>query len=210
MLARALADRGSAVSKRGIPGIAYVDFLSALLTAFVALLLIALLAVKIESKTPPALRTAGTYAVVVTWNGLRDEDVDTYVQDPSREVVYFGNPVAGLLHLEQDVLGRISNYDDKGRIHYTPHDVERVVMHGIEPGEFAVNVHLYRQGTPGPTPVTVELWKLIGSDRPITTAHVVLAAKGDEKTAFRFTVTPAGGVTAINHLPIELVGRTSS
>lgn len=191
---------------RGIPGIAFVDFLAAMLVAFVALLLISLLAVKVQAKTPPLLRTQGTYAIVTTWDGSRDEDVDTYVGDPSGHVLFFANPTVGLLHLEQDVLGNPSSLDSSGVAHKRKRDQERVVMRGIETGSFAVNVHLYRQGTGGPTPVTVELWQLVGADHPVLTQRVVLQHKGSEVTAFRFTVTPAGTLTGFNRLPTSLLG----
>ena len=191
-------------NRPGVPGLAFVDFLANLLLVFTVLFIISFVLIR-PKNAPPALRTPGIYAVVITWPGTVNDDVDLYVRDPQQNVVYFANPTAGLLHLEHDDLGKPSAKTSTGRVVRPPQNIERCVLRGVESGEFVANVQLYRDGAPGPVHVHVALWKLIGSDHPVATSSVVLRHEGDERTAFRFTVTAAGGVTNINRLPAKLV-----
>lgn len=186
---------------RGLPQIMVVDFLAALV-----LLLFAL--VKLATYQPAAVKTAGVYAVVVSWPGARNDDVDSYVQDPAGEIVYFSNPSAGLMHLEHDDLGRrISgnqSFHGETRRATGPNE-ERVILRGTLPGEYVANVHLYRKAGLAPVPVTVTLWTLRGRDSQVTTTRLLLQREGDEKTAFRFTLDQAGAVTSTSHRPKHFV-----
>ena len=188
----------------GVPGLAFVDFLANLLLVFTVLFIISFVLIR-PKNAPPALQTPGIYAVVITWPGSVDDDVDLYVRDPQQNVVYFGNRTAGLLHLEHDDLGKSSAKTASGRVVRAPLNIERCILRGVESGEFVANVQLYRAGARRPVRVNVALWRLIGSDKPVTTASVALRREGDEQTAFRFTVTGAGRVTNINRLPAKLV-----
>jgi hypothetical protein len=191
-------------NRPGVPGLAFIDFLANLLLVFTVLFIISFVLIRPQA-APPALRTPGVYAVEITWPGRIDDDVDLYVRDPQKHVVYFANPTAGLLHLEHDDLGYPSASTSAGRLVKPRTNVERVVLRGVETGEFVANVHLYRGGGSGPVRVHAALWKLIGADKPITSVSVVLRREGDERTAFRFTVTPGGEIANVNRLPADLV-----
>jgi hypothetical protein len=191
-------------ARPGVPGLAFVDFLANLLLVFTVLFILSFVLIQPRA-APPALRTAGLYAVQIAWRGDVDDDVDMYVRDPQQNVVYFGNPNAGLLHLEHDDLGYPSAASATGRFVKPRTNEERVVLRGVEPGEFIVNVHLYREGGTQPVRVRASLWKLIGSDKPVATAVTVLRYAGEEKTAFRFTVTPGSAITNVNRLPMSVM-----
>lgn len=193
-------------TRPGVPGLAFVDFLANLLLVFTVLFILSFVLIKPRA-TPPALRTPGLYAVQITWRGNVDDDVDLYMRDPQRNIVYFANATAGLVHLEHDDLGFPSASTATGRFVQPKMNEERAVLRGIEPGEFVANVQLYRQGGNGPVHVRAALWKLIGADKPLATAAIVLRWPGDEKTAFRFTIKPDGSVTNINRLPVSLMPR---
>lgn len=197
-------------SRRGIPGIVYVDFLAAIVAIFVALLFLALVQVKQRQTLPPALRTPGLYAVVISWPGRLDDDVDLYVRDARGNIVFFANPTAGLLNLEYDDLGDPSSVTDTGAVVRHKEHVERIVVRGLQQGEFTANVHLYRHGSTRPVRVTATLWKLFGADRPITQVSVTLQREGDEETLFRFTVEATGEVGNLNRLPARFVGSATS
>ncbi len=173
------------------PKIAAVDLLCSLL--LVILVLIA---------PPPepahrAIDTLGQYAIVASWPP-GDNDADVYVRDPAGNVVYFANEAAGLMHLEHDDLG---DYMDVRGVNH-----ERVILRGVIPGEYVVNVHGYRL-TRSVT-VNVGLFRLAGADRRLRAGRVTLPATGAERTAFRFTVGPQGLVTGYSTLPRHLVGAT--
>ena len=192
-------------SRPGVPGLAFVDFLANLLLVFTVLFIISFVLIRPKA-APPALRTPGLYAVEIRWPGKTDNDVDLYVRDPEKNVVYFANGTAGLLHLEHDDLGYPSASTSAGRLVKPRTNVERAVLRGVEAGQFVANVHLYRAGEGGgAVRVHASLWKLIGADKPVATASILLRREGRERTAFRFTVTPAGELTGINRLPAALV-----
>lgn len=161
-----------------------------------------------KSQTPPRVETLGYYAVVITWPNTKAQsnDVDLYVQDPNGAIVYFENPDAGQMHLEHDDLG-IGNTSSQYK--GLP-NTERVILRGITPGEYTVNLHMYQNYTNKPTTVTVTLWRLRGNDRVITQTKVTLGATGDEQTAFRFTLNKRQDVTNINHLQKRFVGQTAT
>jgi hypothetical protein len=193
-------------SRPGVPGLAFVDFLANLLLVFTVLFILSFVLIRPRA-SPPALHTPGLYAIEIAWRGDIDDDVDLYVRDPQQNVVYFANPTAGLLHLEHDDLGFPSASTASGHFVRPRVNIERTVLRGLELGEFVANVQLYREGGRTPIRVRASLWKLTGADKPVATAAVVLRQAGDERTAFRFTVTPESEITNVNKLPISVLPR---
>lgn len=191
--------------KRSLPGIAFIDFLSNQVILFVVLFVLAFLLVKPKASVP-SIVTQGYYAVVVTWANGSPDDVDTYVRDPRDGIVYFASSQVDLMHLEQDDLGtgHSNTATSGGHTYKVKINQERTIIQGIIPGEYIVNVQMFEKRSPGPTKVTIRLYKLQGPDRVVTETTVTLRANGDEKTAFRFTLNAAGDITNINHLPKEL------
>ena len=189
--------------RRAFPSFAVLDVLTALIVGLGLLLGISLLAVNVRAK--PSVDTPGTAAVVITWPGRQDDDVDLYVRNPGFQVVYFNSIDVGLMHLEHDDLGWRSFTDEHGRVVRPSVQQERVVVRGVDPGEYVVNVHLYR-GSSLPVTVHVELWTLRGADRLVTQESVTLTSVGDEQTAFRFRMNGAGDVRMTNRLPARFVG----
>lgn len=151
---------------------------------------------------PPApaasIATFGRYAIVTTWPA-GDNDVDTWYKSPDGARVWFANPSSLVAHLERDDLGSRSDLDAGST------NSERVIITAALPGEHIVNLHGYGLGQP-PVPVTVELWQLQGHDHRVYRAHVVLAATGDEVTAFRFQLSRDGVLRSVNRLPASVVG----
>lgn len=173
---------------------AAIDFLS-------ALVLVVYVLISPPSK-PVSVETFGMYAVTLSWQAKAKDDIDLWVQDPDGNIAWFGQPSAGLLHLEHDDLGQ-SGEEQGGRTVY--HNGERTVLRGIVPGEYQVSVMCYF-GCGLPVPATVELWSLRGDDRRVLRRRVVLRFKGDEQSGFRFTVNPAGEIAGTSDLPVHIVG----
>jgi hypothetical protein len=165
------------------------------------LFLVALL--RMGTPTPPHITTFGTYAVTMTWP-RGDNDVDLYLRDPAGGVCFYANVSVNMMHLEHDDLGyKVSGYREG--------NAERIVIRGIDAGEFIANVHMYRRSEGrAPLPVTVQLWSLQGEDKVVTERRVTITRDGDERTAFRFTVSRSGAVTATSHLPKSLVKNTAT
>lgn len=167
-----------------LPNVAALDLLSSLLCVFVAFTL--LLAVPTKNSD---IETLGFYAVSARWPDGYASDVDLYVASPDGTIVYFSNSDSGSLFLDHDDLG------GPDKLNY-----ERALIRQLLPGEYVVNVHSYNQWEKT-IPVTVELWRLRGTDKLLYRTTVVLTHKGQETTAFRFR--PPRRIT---HLSAELVG----
>lgn len=178
------------------------------LLGFIGLFILAFLQINPNKEEEKSIETAGEYIVVVTWPNKSWDDIDTYVLDPAGNIVFFQSRESGLMHLERDDLGARSDYvtDEKGRLVLVEKNEERVIIRGVVTGEYIVNVHMYSKIDPYPTPVNITLIKLKGNDEYITQKEVILRYRGDEETAFRFTLNINGEVTNINYLPRRLVG----
>lgn len=196
------------MARRKLSNIAFLDILMNALVAFIALFILTVIRIK-PSESEPAVKTDGKYIVVVTWNDASEDDVDTYVMDPRGNIAYFRNREAGLMHLERDDLGKRNDaiFGGRGEKIEVEKNEERVVLRGIVPGEYAVNVHMYSKKDRTDTRVKIALLKLDKADSPIVEKERVLKYSGDEKTAFRFVLKSDGGVTGISELPRSIVNR---
>lgn len=180
------------------PLVAAVDLLANLVLVF------AVLALTATHQKPQAPQNV-QFAVVDTWAAGSNADVDLYVRDPAGDVCYFGDPNVGLMNLEHDDLGTMTSGIQRtadGRTVTVPYNGERIDLRGYVPGEYTVNVHAYSLNGEGPTRVTVKLWE---ADRVEATATVTLRRTGDERTAFRFTLTKSGRVVGVNRVQARFV-----
>lgn len=158
--------------------------------------------------TPASIDTLGQYAVEVTWPAERNDDVDTYVEDPAGNIASFMDSDVGLMHLEHDDLGTSSDRQEYGEsVAEVRDNRERVVLRGVLPGEVTVNLHAYHLSADG-CPVAVRLYRLRGDDRTLLRRNVTLTHEGEEITAFRFTLDSSGKLIAHNQLSKSFVGVT--
>ncbi len=190
---------------------AFFDLLFNILCCFVVLFSISFLLMSRKIEEDKKIKAHAEFMITATWAEDSDDDVDTYVEDPLGNIVYFKNREEGLMHLDRDDLGKRSDTirSADGTLYHVKENREIVTVRGIIPGEYVVNVHLYlsrRKG--GVTPVTVQLEKLNPRVVLVTTNTVDLGKTGDEKTAFRFTVDGDGSVTGTATLPKGLAQAT--
>ena len=119
----------------------------------------------------------------------------------------FNRREQGLMHLDRDDTGL--SFDtistSFGLVEYKENR-EMVTIRGYVPGEYVVNVHMYTKREDKETPVTIILEK-INPYKVVTGRNVVLKLRGDEKTAFRFTVDDEGKVIQTNQLEKGLAKR---
>lgn len=147
-----------------------------------------------------AIETYGRWIIVATWPARMDADIDLWVRDPNGKTVWWGSPRQGLMHLEQDDLGLRSDTEGDTLVR---RNEERVVLRGVIPGEYIVDLHAYRSDRPAR--VSVTLWRLQGADKPVYVRQVELRSEGAEQTAFRFSLDRAGHITNTNQLPMNIV-----
>jgi hypothetical protein len=163
---------------------------------------------------PPGARTAddmtppGNVIVETRWPDAIDADVDLWVQAPGDVPVGYSNKGGAVFNLLRDDLGK--------RADVTGLNYETSYSRGILPGEYTVNLHLYRNPAKAyPVPVTVVTSVKRSADqaaRQLLASKVLLVREGQELTVYRFRLSEAGALVAgsVHSLDKPLrVGRKS-
>lgn len=183
----------------------FTDLLFNALLGFTLLFMIA-----ITSLNPPAKQgdvpAKAELIVTTTWADGGEDDIDTWVEAPDGEVVWYRNPDGGLMHLDRDDRGVENDtliVDGKPIIN--PLNQEVVTVRGLLPGDYVVNLHRYRAATTGPLPVEVSVVKVNPRLEVVYYGTLELANAGQELTAVRFSVGRDGKVSGINTLQKNLV-----
>ncbi|NWJ21689.1 hypothetical protein HX849_04160 [Marine Group I thaumarchaeote] len=108
------------------------------------LFIVAFLLIKPEAKKEDFERKA-EFVVVMEWDHDQPDDIDLYVQDPTRTKVHFRLPITNFMYLDKDDLGYandiVKNID--GTITKVNINREVVTIRGIIPGEYIINAHYY-------------------------------------------------------------------
>ncbi|MEK7114993.1 MAG: hypothetical protein AAB847_01390 [Patescibacteria group bacterium] len=190
--------------------IASLDVITNTLMGFITLfLLVFILAAQAKKKEEEKrIDTSGEYIVLVVWDNKSEDDVDTHIRDPQGNQLFYNNREVGLMHLERDDRGKFNDVlemDFQGIPVLIEKNEERAIIRGIIPGEYIVNVHMFRKVDQSENKVKISLIKLSGQDTIVVEKEVVLKENGDEETAFRFTLGIDGKVGNINQLPRKFV-----
>jgi hypothetical protein len=155
-----------------------------------------------ETATPP-----GNVMIEARWPDQVDTDVDLWVQAPGDVPVGYSNKGGAVFNLLRDDLGQQL---DLSGLNY-----ESSYSRGVVPGEYTVNLHLYRNRAAGMVPVTVVVSSKADTGDParqILMSKVELEREGQERTVFRFKLTERGTVVAgsVNSLQRPLRSGTKS
>jgi hypothetical protein len=174
-------------------GTVFRDVVMLALVGFIALVIMLL-----PHLNPPGARTAdamtppGNVIVEVRWPDEIDADVDLWVQAPGDIPVGYSNKGGAVFNLLRDDLG--------SRADVTGLNYETSYSRGILPGEYAVNLHLYRNPSRAyPVPVTVVTSVKQGANdaaHQLLASKVLLAREGEELTVYRFGLSAAGALVA--------------
>jgi hypothetical protein len=137
------------------------------------------------SSDPP-----GNVIIEARWEDKLRTDVDLWVQAPGDVPVGYSNKSGLIFNLLRDDLG---SQADPTEINF-----ETSFSRGIPPGEYTVNVHLFRN-LESVYPINVRVVARVKADkdagaRPIASTNVRLDREGQEITAFRFRLTEAGEI----------------
>ena len=162
-----------------------------------------------ESKT---IEAKAEFIITISWPNENSDDVDTYVEDPLGNLVFFRSREKGLMHLDRDDLGSKNDtiQDAVGNTISFPENREIVTIRGIIPGEYVINAHMYRKSKSKnePTAITAKLEKInpygLGAIK-----EKQLIESGDEATFFRFRVDEQGNITDINDIEKPLAQQES-
>jgi len=169
---------------------------------------LAYLAINSEAKQGN-IDTKAQMLVTVTWPDNHPDDIDTYVEDPQGNIVWYHVMEAGMMSLDRDDRGDYKNMIlVNGKTIRNPIRQEIVQMRALIPGEYVVNIHHYLATTPDPVPVTVTVEKINPKVEIVYYDRLFVDHTGDEKTAVRFTVSEDGKITDINTRPKSLIRET--
>jgi len=146
------------------------------------------------------------YIITVGWPDKNPDDIDTWVEDPSGNLIWFRNRDAGLVHLDRDDRGTINDtLTVNGKEIQNPLNQEVVTIRGIIPGEYVVNLHYYATETNQPVVTTITVAKNNPALEIVYYGDAVLKNKGDEKTAVRFIIGKNGEIEKVDHMFKSLV-----
>jgi hypothetical protein len=186
----------------------FYDMLFNMLIAFVFCFIVALLAMNPKALKAGDIPSKAEFIINVSWPDLNPNDIDTWVEDPAGNLLWFRQRDVGLMHLDRDDRGLTNDVITlNGKEIVNPLNTEVATIRGIEPGEFTVNVSYYDTKNGEPVPVTVSIIKVNPRAEVVFYGQATLARKGDEATLARFTVLPDGGVANVNTLSKKLVQR---
>jgi hypothetical protein len=180
------------------------------LVGFVFLFIIAFLLINPNLKKAD-IKTKAEFVITVTWDDDSKDDVDTWLQDPAGNVLFFKQKEAGLAHLDRDDLGIINDtltLDDGRKVEFK-HNQELTTIRGFITGEWVLNVHMYSKRDLNPTQVEVRIDKLNPSVQTLFYKKIVMEARWEEVTVTRFVMTNQGDIISWDDLPKKLLKMAS-
>jgi hypothetical protein len=174
-------------------GTVFRDVIMLALAGFVAMVILMLPHLNPRGEDAQAsTEPPGNVIVEVRWPDELDSDVDLWVEAPGDIPVGYSNKGGAIFNLLRDDLGR--------RLDATELNYEVTYSRGIPPGEYTINVHLYRNaGGVLPIPVTVvtSVKKLpTERARQVLASKVELGREGQELTVYRFRLSESGDLVA--------------
>jgi hypothetical protein len=183
----------------------FTDLLFNALLGFTFLFLIAIMFMNPVAKKG-IIDPKAEYIITIAWPDNSPDDVDTWVEDPNGNLIWFRNREAGLVHLDRDDRGQVNDtITVNGEEIQNPLNQEVITIRGVVPGEYIVNVHYYATETQLPLRVTVKVSKVNPALEIVYYGDTLLEKKGDEKTAVRFVIDKSGKVSQISHINKSLV-----
>jgi len=193
--------------------VAFTDLLFNIVVGLAFLFLLAFILMNPIAKDKD-IEEKSDFIIILEWNDESGDDIDLWVRDPKGQILSFRNRGVGFMHLDRDDLG-LSNdtVKENGRVTHILRNKEVISLRGFHPGKYLVNVHVYNKkpwvdGTNHPSNIKVELVKL-NPYNEITQAQFVGKRRGEEFTAFHFTLDEEGEVTEITREREALIGSRS-
>ena len=146
--------------------------------------------------------------ITIRWEDRHPDDVDTLVEGPKGNLVWYHNRDTGLMHLDRDDRGLFADRVVLDGVAVSnPINQETVTVRALQAGEYVVNLLHYQANYSVPLPVTVKVEKLNPSVSLVYYGTRELTGVGDEQTAVRFTIDAQGEVSGTNELPKALLTK---
>jgi len=183
-----------------------------MLLGFVFLFIMAFLLISPQKKKAD-IETKAEYVITLTWDDKSFDDVDLWIQDPLYNIVFFREREKGFAHIDKDDLGA---YNDTIIM---PNGVEVKLkinqelgtIRGFIPGEWIINIHMYRKRDNMPTTVEVKIQKLNPTITQIVYKKYIMETHWEEITVARLEMTADGEIIDMeDELPISLINEKLS
>ena len=197
-----------------VSNVAFTDLLFNIVVGLAFLFLLAFILMNPIAKEKD-VEEKSDFIIVMTWDDESGDDIDLWVRDPAGRIVSFRNRGIGFMHLDRDDLG-LSN--DKvqgpdGKIVYVYRNKEVVSLRGYSEGTYLVNAHVYnkklwKDGKMRRSNIKIELIKL-NPYSEVAQAEFVAIGRGQEFTAFHFTLNADGEVIKLSNEREALIGAKS-
>ena len=199
---------------RYVSNVAFTDLLFNIVVGLAFLFLLAFILMNPIAKEKD-VEEKSDFIIVMTWDDESGDDIDLWVRDPNGHIVSFRNRGIGFMHLDRDDLG-LSN--DKvqgpdGKIIYVYRNKEVVSLRGYSEGNYTVNVHVYnkkpwKDKKMYRSNIKVELIKL-NPYSEVAQAEFIAVGRGQEFTAFHFTLDADGKVIKLSDEREPMIGAKS-
>lgn len=183
------------------------DVIMLALAGFVTLVMLLLPHVNPKAVAEESSKSPGNLTVELRWPDDINADVDLWVEAPGDVPVGYSNKGGQIFNLLRDDLGDTADL--------TGLNYEFTYSRGVPEGEYAINVHLYRNPTgvyPIPATVVVSLKRPgFKSAKQILVSKLELTHQGEESTVFRFNLDQKANLVAgsVHNLPKKLRNRKS-
>lgn len=181
------------------------DVIMLALAGFVTLVMLLLPHVNPKAVAEEGTKSPGNLTVELRWPDDINADVDLWVEAPGDVPVGYSNKGGQVFNLLRDDLGDTADL--------TGLNYEFTYSRGVPKGEYAVNVHLYRNPTavyPIPATVVVSLKKPgYRSAKQLLVSKLELTHQGEESTVFRFKLDEQADLVAgsVHNIPKKLRNR---
>ena len=199
---------------RYVSNVAFTDLLFNIVVGLAFLFLLAFILMNPIAKEKD-VEEKSDFIIVMTWDDESGDDIDLWVRDPLGNILSFRNRGVGLMHLDRDDLG-LSN--DKvmgadGKIEYVYRNKEVASLRGFNVGTYLVNAHVYnkkrwKDNKMRRSNIKIELIKL-NPYQEVAQAEFVAVGRGQEFTAFHFTLNADGEVTKVDNEREPVIGAQS-
>ena len=197
-----------------VSNVAFTDLLFNIVVGLAFLFLLAFILMNPVAKEKD-VEEKSDFIIVMTWDDDSGDDIDLWVRDPLGNILSFRNRGVGMMHLDRDDLG-LSNDKVKGpdgKIQYVYRNKEVVSLRGYHAGTYLVNVHVYnkkpwKDGKQHRSNIHVELIKL-NPYQEVAQAQFLAVGRGQEFTAFHFTLDIDGKVIEMSDERTPLIGAKS-
>jgi hypothetical protein len=182
------------IYRHGESSDAFTDLLFNALLGF-AFMFVAAFALISDPEKTGVIDSKAEVLITVRWPDRHPDDVDTLVEDPAGNLLWYHNRDTGLMHLDRDDRGLMQDQITVDGVAVdNPLNQETVTVRALQPGEYVVNLLHYQANYAEPLPVTVKVEKLNPEVSVVFYGSKDLTGAGDEQTAIRFTIDADGNL----------------